>query len=50
LVPAWVASVGRFGLEVSLEASMTHDSPRVKDRHHVTAEEKRAPTSSTGSA
>jgi len=42
LVPASVASVGPAGLTVSLDASTIHGSPRVRDRHHLTAAEEQS--------
>ncbi len=41
MVPATAASVGPFGLTVSLAAETIHGSPHVHDRHHLTPEEER---------
>ena len=44
LVPASAATIGEAGLEVTVAASVIHDAPPVKDRHHLTGDEERALT------
>jgi len=41
LVPASAASVGTHGLTITFGAEKIHGSPRVADRHHLTAAEER---------